>query len=1055
MRLCYRWYVLIIVLVCFTQMPSMPQSTQTGNGWRGAIRLARSGGRTGAMPDRIEVFPAAIQLDSRRAYRQLVVTGYIQGVPHDVTTEATYRAANSGVVAMHGSRVEVAGEGRCVVTVSYGGRSVQVPVSVTHATAPDPISFKFETRAVLTKQGCATGSCHGSPHGKGGFSLSLFGYDPTIDRISLTHDGYNRRVNVMDPAESLMIKKPLLEIPHVGGKRLHKNDAAYRIFTDWIYQGAHTDLPSADCDHIAITPNAGRVLHMPFLHQQLSVFAYFTNGASHDFSRIATYATSNASVATVDADGLITAHGRGQAAISVRYLDKFESILITVVEDVPGFHWNHPPENNIVDQLVDAKLQQLQYLPSETCNESVFLRRLYLDLTGMLPTTDQTRRFLADTASDKRAKLIDALLETDEYARFQALKKADLMRVSPGRLPDGRADLFAQWLIDAMRTNMPYDRFARAILTAEGDTQQVPATNYFVAIPTMEERTEMTAQIFMGTRIECTKCHNHPFENWTMRNYYSIAAVFARTQTEDGEVTLANTGEAQHPTTKEVMTPWGMTEAQQRAHLDRRAAFADWLTAPSNPYFARVEVNRIWADLLGRGIVEPVDDFRSSNPPANAPLLDALAQEFVRGGYDRKQIIRLICNSRTYQRDSLPNRFNRTDESLFSHAKMRLLTAEQLKDAMGMATYVLPPLARIPTQIAYLQKGIDHRTAALEAAYPAWLDAKTAEVTKLSFWQGGWYVAGPYPATDVKRGLAEAIVPETQAIDLTQTLPRNRKWELNTRLRDDARSRLTSSRNQVHYLYRCLHTTAQHTVIAQISANDTYSVWLNGQPVNAQPLQGEQKVTLKLRPGDNQLLVKIANSGPFAGFRYQLTGMDADVQGKQDAKLGLPTYFADLLAAQAAHRSSEPHGLLYDLYVKQDGDMRGLKQQIADQNSRMQYATQRPYPEGSEFAITFGQPKRETACTCERQHAPTLLQALELLNGGTAYRMAQESVQHYAPFDNDKLIEELYLSALCRVPTDREKTMARQYLAGATDRNRAVMDLIWTVTNTQEFLFQH
>src|SRR5579871_2149995 len=265
------------------------------------------------MPERMEVYPPEVKLDSRRAYRQFVVTGYVRGEPQDLTETAVLHSTNERITRVQGTRIIAVGDGKTVLTVRAGGKAVQVPVVVANTARPDPVRFAFEPRAVLTKQGCATGSCHGSPHGKGGFSLSLFGYDPTIDRISLTHDGYNRRVNVMDPAESLMLKKPLLEIPHVGGKRLHKGDAAYRILTDWIYQGAHTDLPSTDCDRIAITPAEGRVLHAPFLRQQLSVLAHFTDGASRDVSRIATYDTSNPAVATVDADGLITGHARGQA----------------------------------------------------------------------------------------------------------------------------------------------------------------------------------------------------------------------------------------------------------------------------------------------------------------------------------------------------------------------------------------------------------------------------------------------------------------------------------------------------------------------------------------------------------------------------------------------------------------------------------------------------------------------------------------------------------------------------------------------------------------------
>ncbi|MGV3724184.1 MAG: DUF1553 domain-containing protein [Actinomycetota bacterium] len=818
-----------------------------------------------AMPiERLEVYPSEVIIDRRRGYRQLVVTGYVGGEPHDFTHAAKTRIANEKVATVLGGRVAPTGNGQTVIKVALGSRSIVVPVRVTGFAKPDPVRFQLETLPSLTKQGCSTGSCHGAPHGKGGFALSLFGYDPRADRIALTRDGFNRRVNVLEPKESLILKKPLLEVPHVGGKRLRKTDAAYRILHDWVYAGARADDAEPSCERIEIQPGPGRVLRAPNLTQQLSVLAYYDDGTTRDVSAIAAYESSLPSVASVDDNGRITGRERGQAAITIRYLDRLESYFITVVQDVPGFVWKASPENGWIDQLVNRKLKQLQYLPSGTCADEVFIRRVSLDLTGLLPSPDRVRKFLADCARERngamgqrkdsvkgstgqrvngaaappkalthlpvdpltspktRARLIDELLETEEYARFWALKKADLMRVSPKRLKDGGADRFAAWLVDAVRANMPHDRFAREILTSAGDTRTVAAANYFLAIPSTEERTEMTAQIFMGSRVECAKCHNHPFESWTMRDYYSISAVFARTQTDKLVVKLASTGEALNPATREPLRPWGMSEEQARSQsqADRRTFFVDWLTRPGNPFFARVEVNRIWSDLLGRGIVEPIDDFRSSNPPSNVPLLDALAKELEQSGFDRKHMIRLICNSRTYQRSTDTNRFNETDEKLFSHARIRLLTAEQVKDAIAVATRALPP-----------------------------------------------------------------------------------------------------------------------------------------------------------RP--------------------------------------------------------------------------------ADDAQRPRYATQRAYSDGAALTTAFGQPQRDTACTCERQTSPTLLQALELLNGGGAHQMARTGSASYAQLPNAALVEELYLAALSRKPNAKEKATTLAYLGKAPDRAEAVMDLVWTLVNTQEFLFQH
>jgi len=814
-------------------------------------------------PVSLAVTPAAVRLDGRRDARQLLVTAAFPDGGRDVTRSAAYTVADPRVARVSSGRVQAVGDGSTVVAVRLGGREARVPVSVRNHGRPDPVRFKFETLAVLTKHGCASGSCHGSPHGKGGFSLSLFGYDPQVDRISLTRDGFNRRVNVLEPADSLLLKKPLLELTHGGGRRLRRAETGFTVLRDWIAEGARADLPAVECVELRVSPSRERVLGAPGRTQQLAVVARFSDGAVRDVTPLATYETSHPEAVTVDGAGLVRAVARGQAAVSIRYLDRLESVHFTVIDRVPGFAWPAPPEANEVDRLVHARLRQLQVPPSGDASDGEYLRRVSLDLTGLLPTAERARRFLADGAPDRRARVVEELLASEEFARFWALQRADLMRVSPARLPEGNADAFAAWLTDAFRRNVPYDRLARDVLTAAGNAADVAPANYYLAIPSQEERTEMTAQIFMGSRLECARCHNHPFENWTMRDYYRIAAVFARTGVRDGTVATTDAGEARHPTTKERMAPWG----DPAPGTDRRAAFAAWLTRPDNPYFARVEVNRIWAALFGRGIVEPVDDFRSSNPPANPALLDWLAGELVRSGYDRRHVIRLICNSHTYQRSARTVKLNEADETLFSHARVRLLSAEQLRDALGQVTGSLPPL---------------------EAARPT---------------------------------LAAA---ERELIDLRR----------------------------------------------QAAARRAEVVAAKGDP-------------------------------------------------------------------------------------NRDAALRDLRSRIAGVEARLVYATQRPYPAPSPFATAFGQPARETACTCERRSEPTLLQALELLNGGAAYAAARAAPARYAALENSALVEELYLAAYSRLPTEGERAAALEHLAGTADRAAAVTDLVWAVLNTREFLFQH
>ena len=996
---------------------------------------------------RIEANIAEIKLESQRAYQQLVVTGTFNGAARDVTNSATYKVADEKIARVQKGRVHPVSDGKTQLTIAFGNQTLTVPIRVANFDKAEPIRFQSETIAALTKQGCSAGSCHGSPHGKGGFSLSLFGYDPRIDKVSLVRDGFNRRLDMMQPEQSLMLKKPLLEVSHGGGKKLRKTDTAYQVLRDWIYEGANVDLPAIECEKVAIFPGAARVLKAPFLAQQMSVLAYFSDGSVRDVSALAHYESSHPDVAEVDADGLIIGKTRGQAAVSVRYLNALQSLYVTVIEDVKGFQWNNPVEINWVDKLVNEKLKQLQYLPSGTCRDDEFLRRVYLDLTGLLPTAEKTRQWLQIKAPDKRAKLIDALLDSEEFARFQALKKADLMRVSPRKLKDGRAELFSKWLIERVRQNTPYNEWTRALLTASGDTKKEAPANYYLAIDDAKERAEMTSQIFMGSRIECAGCHNHPFENWTMRDYYSITAVFARTKAEKGEIKAISSGETSLPNSGENMKPWGMSDEKTQTKTDRRVLFADWLTKEDNPFFARVEVNRIWADLIGRGIVEAVDDFRSSNPPSNVPLLDALAAEFIKSGYDRKHIIRLICNSQTYGRTTQTNAFNATDDKLFSHAKVRILGAEQMRDALRLATRSLPDAQTIEPSLKDYQKRAELRRAELETAYKNWLPGAQSEAMQLPLRAGGWFVAGPFAHKDFNKAIDEALAPEKFPIDLTARFD-NITWQLRPDFEDNQKNNISQDSNHVHYLYRRIYSEKAQTLDVQIDPDERGRLWLNGIEVTKKPIQNSQKVPLKLQAGDNDLLLKIINGGNEANLLFR-----SDDAFKN--KLNLPPHAIEILALPDEKRSEQQRKLLHEAYFDADKNLDSLNAHIRQLENRSDYATQRLYPADSTFAAAFGQPKRETACTCERTNSPTLLQALELLNGDMAQNAASSGADKYMKFEDDKLIEELYLSALSRFPSAKEIEVAKGFLEKTPDRKTAVTDLIWTLTNTREFLFQH
>ena len=565
--------------------------------------------------------------------------------------------------------------------------------------APPPVSFQHEVLPVLTRQGCNAGTCHGSPSGKGGFALSLFAFDAAADHVSLTRDLLGRRVDLLNPELSLILRKPSTELAHRGGVKLPKGGPEYGILRDWIAQGASMD--SADAprsEGIKVMPSTAVTLRWPMPLQQLRVTARFGDGSQRDVTHLAQFTSSDEAILEVDSAGSVVGRRRGQAAVMVRYLEHVAALPFTLVKPDPGFRWTNPPVANYIDTLVHAKLRELQFLPSGLCADSEFLRRVHLDLTGMLPAASEASAFLADETSGKRTRLIDSLLASPEHAVFWAQRWGDLLRVNPTKLRSQGVEVMNRWLVNAMADNMPHDQFARELLTASGDTFVNAPANYFRAASSRDDALETTTQLFLGARLACAKCHNHPFDRWTQDHYYGMSAFFHRVQRTGvdkkkggkGEVLVgtANEGEVIHPRTGRTMTPWlpGRGKVTVPKGIDRREIFADWLTRRDNPWFARTAANRIWAQLMGRGIVEPVDDFRGSNPPVNGPLLKALARDFAEHGFDRGHLLRVILNSRTYQASSRTEPGNVGDRILFSHFQPRLLTAEQLLDAVCRVT---------------------------------------------------------------------------------------------------------------------------------------------------------------------------------------------------------------------------------------------------------------------------------------------------------------------------------------------------------------------------------
>jgi hypothetical protein len=655
-------------------------------------------------PTTIVVQPQAVSLSGPRTIQQIIVTGiYADGSMRDLTPFAELSAESPGVALVQSDGlVTPEKEGEVVIRIQVGEQTVRLPVRVTNLSKPEPVGFRHELIAALNVGGCNAGACHGTPSGKNGFRLSLRGSDPAADYLQLTRDVMGRRTDRQEPEASMILQKPLGKIPHEGGLRFQANSIPAQTIRTWIAEGLQDDPTSLPgLQTIEVLPGS-RVLQDPARWQQLAVLARFTTGAVRDVTRLTVFSSSDPAVASVSNTGLVEFQQSGEVAILCRYLDVMHTVRLTFLEPKKGFQWAAPPENNYIDRHVFAKLKMLSIQPSELCTDSEFIRRVYLDVCGILPTAEETSKFLASPEKDKRARLIDRLLERPEYADFWTLKWCDVLRSDRKTIQVKGTYVYQNWLRERIEKNVPFDEIVRELLTASGSTFANPPANYYRVAADPQNLAETTTQLFFGIRMQCAKCHNHPFEKWTQDDYYSMAAFFARVKhkkdaTEPGAgpqnlgaelVYLDRTGEVVQPRSGKTMPPKFMAGpvAPILPGQDRRQALAEWLTSAKNPFFAKSVANRVWFHLTGRGIVDPVDDFRDSNPSANDELLDALAQDFLAHKFDLKQLIRVILNSRTYQLSAQANDFNKDDNKYFSHAVTKLLTAEQLLDALCTVT---------------------------------------------------------------------------------------------------------------------------------------------------------------------------------------------------------------------------------------------------------------------------------------------------------------------------------------------------------------------------------
>jgi len=576
-----------------------------------------------------------------------------------------------------------------------------VEASAAEIAAPSA-SFRNDVMAVLSKAGCNAGPCHGNQNGKAGFKLSLRGDDPEYDLNSLTRDMFARRVNSADPDQSLLLLKATTQLAHEGGLRFRKESPEHDILRRWIAAGALDDLAHAPkIAKLEVTPT-DRIVIEPAKEVQLRARAFFANGTERDVTSLAVYEPASTAV-KVSHDGLVTRDGPVETTILVRYLNQHVPVRLAFIPARPDFAWRKTPANNFIDDHVFTKLKTLRMNASSLCTDNEFVRRASLDLLGLLPTADEARAFVADKRRDKRARLIDALLERPEFAEFWALKWSDVLRNEEKVLDRKGVQAYYNWIRQSLAENKPHDQFVRELVSARGSTYQNPPANFYRANRDAVTRSEATAQLFLGTRLQCAKCHNHPFDRWTQTDYYDWADVFARIDYKvlannrsdgldkhefNGEqiVYLAREGDVTNPRTGKPAIPRFLGElsspvpppAVRTPHPDPLTALAEWLTA--QPNFARSQVNWVWLQLLGRGIVDPIDDFRPTNPPSHPALLTQLAGDFAKHKFDLRHLIRLIMTSRSYQISSEPTADNAEDMLNYSHALPRRLSAEQLLD---------------------------------------------------------------------------------------------------------------------------------------------------------------------------------------------------------------------------------------------------------------------------------------------------------------------------------------------------------------------------------------
>jgi hypothetical protein len=650
-------------------------------------------------PAELSVAPESFTISGHDNVQRLLVSGARSGesLTYDYSRAATYTISNPQVATVTSDGLVVPrANGTAEIRATFGNRSAIAKVTVADIGSEPPISFRNQVVPIFTKTACNSGGCHGKATGQNGFKLSLLGFDTNWDFNAVVKEARGRRVFPASPEKSLLLQKAAGVLPHGGGQRIAVDSSEYELLVRWMHQG----MPAGSADdpyvvRIEVSPKS-RIMAR-HAEQQMIVTAIYSDGRACDVTREAQFKSNETHVAMVDDNGLITTdEGTGDTAVMARYMGFVDVFRITVPFASGKEHGPAVPQQNYIDKLVQEKWQRLRLVPSPVADDSTFIRRAFLDCIGTLPTAEESREFLADRDPKKREKLVDRLLSRNEYADYWAIKWGDLLRNKRRNGKEAQRGTFAfhAWIRNALATNMPYDQFVRNIIAAQGTVDQHPPVIWYREVRNLVHQTNDTAQLFLGTRINCAQCHHHPYEKWSQDDYYQLQAFFARMGRKSGEsaaepaIFVRADGAVRNPATGKVVEPRGLDGPAVTISEDEdpRQKLVDWMVQADNPMFSRAISNRIWAHFMGRGLVEPIDDMRVTNPPSNPALLDALARDLVEHKFDVKHLIRTIMTSSTYQLSAEPLPDNEQDEQNYARAYPKRIIAEVLLDAMSLVT---------------------------------------------------------------------------------------------------------------------------------------------------------------------------------------------------------------------------------------------------------------------------------------------------------------------------------------------------------------------------------